>query len=91
MAKKLFVGNLPHSLQESEFKELFAQHGEVVSARIITDRETGRPRGFGFIEMNTSEEAAAAIGELNGKEVNGRAIAVNEARERESNNRGPRR
>jgi len=83
MVKKLFIGNLPHSLEESELQDLFSEIGEVVSARIITDRDTGRPRGFGFVEMSTEEDAAKAIEELNGKEVNGREIAVNEARERE--------
>ena len=78
MAKKLFVGNLPYSATEEELRELFAQYGEVQSVKLITDRETGRPRGFAFIEM----EAQAAIDALNGTELGGRNLRVDVARER---------
>jgi cold-inducible RNA-binding protein len=76
---KLFVGNLPFSATEDELREMFSQHGEVHSARIIMDRETGRSRGFAFVEM---ENGQAAISALNGAEMNGRPIKVNEAQER---------
>ncbi|MBD3322856.1 MAG: RNA-binding protein [Chitinivibrionales bacterium] len=84
MAKKLYVGNLPFSSTEDSVREHFAQHGEVLSVKLISDPQTGRPRGFGFIEM---ENADAAIAELNDKEFEGRPLKVNEARPRE-NNRG---
>ena len=83
LSKKIYVGNLPFSATESEIESLFAQHGEVVSVNLITDRETGRPRGFGFIEMD-EEGAEVAIRELAGHEMDGRALNVNEARERRS-------
>ena len=79
MAQKLYVGNLPFSATSDEVHDLFSQHGEVHSVNLITDRETGRPRGFGFVEM---DNAAAAIEALNGKELDGRPLTVNEARER---------
>jgi RNA recognition motif-containing protein len=78
---KIYVGNLPFSASESEVRELFAQHGSVESVSIITDRDTGRPRGFGFVEMARAD-ASKAIESLNGKELGGRALRVNEAQER---------
>ncbi|HEY1892427.1 MAG TPA: RNA-binding protein [Steroidobacteraceae bacterium] len=78
---KIYVGNLPFSATESEVRELFAQHGTVESVSLITDRDTGRPRGFGFVEMARAD-AAKAIQNLNGKELGGRALRVNEAQER---------
>ncbi|MBS0636544.1 MAG: RNA-binding protein [Verrucomicrobia bacterium] len=83
MAKKLYVGNLPHSTTENELRELFANYGEVVSAQVIIDRDTGRSKGFGFVELNTDDEAQAAINALNGQEFGGRPLTVNEARPRE--------
>jgi RNA recognition motif-containing protein len=79
--KKLYVGNLPWSVNDSELEALFAPVGQVISARVITDRDTGRSRGFGFVEMDDSG-AAKAIAELNGKDVGGRPLRVNEANER---------
>lgn len=78
--KKLYVGNLSHSLSSSDLKQAFEPYGEVVSAQVITDRDTGRSKGFGFVEMGTAEEAQEAIEALNGKEVAGRTVTVNEAR-----------
>ncbi|MFM7202845.1 MAG: RNA recognition motif domain-containing protein [Myxococcota bacterium] len=83
MGKRLFVGNLPYSVTESELNDLFAGYGEVASARIITDRETGRPRGFGFIEFVNDEDGEAAIKNLNGHSLNNRPIIVNEAKPQE--------
>jgi RNA recognition motif-containing protein len=80
MGKKLYVGNLSYSLNDSDLQKLFESVGTVTSAQIIVDRETGRAKGFGFVEMNTDEEAQAAIASLNGKEIEGRALTVNEAR-----------
>lgn len=77
----LYVGNLPFSATEAEIRSLFEQHGSVDSVKIINDRETGRPRGFAFVDM-ASAEAAAAIAALNGHEMNGRPLRINEARER---------
>jgi len=95
---KLFVGNLPFQLTEDELHNHFGAFGSVVSAKIITDRESGRSRGFGFVEMPNDEEARSAIAELDGKEMRGREIRVSEAKpqERERNGfrpqgRGPRR
>jgi len=79
--KKLYVGNLPYSASEEEVRELFAPHGEVYSVKVITDRETGRSRGFGFAEM-ADEAAQAAIDSLHDTDYGGRALTVNEARER---------
>ncbi len=81
MVKNIYVGNLPYSASEDEIRELFAAHGEVVSVKLINDRETGRPRGFGFVEME-GEGSDAAIEALNGFEMGGRTLKVNEARER---------
>lgn len=83
----IYVGNLPFSATEDEIRSLFEAHGHVRSVKLITDRETGRPRGFGFVEMEGSS-AAAAIEALNGREMEGRTLRVNEARERAP--RGPR-
>ena len=89
MGSRLYVGNLPFSAGEQEVRELFEQNGRTVSeVKLITDRDTGRPRGFGFVEMGSSEEAEAAISELNGFEMQGRPLTVNEARERSSGGRG---
>ncbi|MFH1845829.1 MAG: RNA-binding protein [bacterium] len=79
--KKIYVGNLPFSATEDEVSQLFGQHGEVHSVALIMDRETGRPRGFGFIEMDDSA-IAAAISALDGHEMDGRALRVNEAQDR---------
>ncbi len=80
MANKLYVGSLAYSIKDDQLKELFEAHGTVVSAQVIMDRDSGQSKGFGFVEMKTEDEAKAAIKELNGKEVDGRAIMVNEAR-----------
>jgi RNA recognition motif-containing protein len=77
---KLYVGNLPMGMSETELKELFSEAGNVASAKIITDRQTGQPRGFGFVEMETKLEGQKAISMLNGRQVEGRVLAVNEAR-----------
>ncbi|MFP4484196.1 MAG: RNA recognition motif domain-containing protein [Spirochaetota bacterium] len=82
MASKLYVGNLNYQTQENDLRDLFAQYGEVVSSNIITDRDTGRSRGFGFVEMATEEEARAAENALNGHEYDGRQLKVNEAKPR---------
>jgi RNA recognition motif-containing protein len=95
MAKKIYVGNLSFNSTDDSLRSLFAAHGNVISAKVITDRDTGRSRGFGFVEMD-DDVAQAAIAALNGKELDGRALRVNEAREREEGgggggrNRGPR-
>jgi cold-inducible RNA-binding protein len=83
MSMKLFVGNLSFQTTSDELENLFSQSGTVQSANVIEDRETGRSRGFGFVEMSSKEEGNAAIAEFNGKEVNGRSMNVNEARQRE--------
>jgi RNA recognition motif-containing protein len=83
MGKKLYVGNLSYEVEASELEQLFGAHGQVQSAQIISDRETGRSKGFGFVEMSSDEEATAAIAALNGQQHNGRALTVNEARPRE--------
>jgi len=83
MAKKLYVGNLSFQTRESDLSELFAQAGQVESVQIITDRDTGRSKGFAFVEMSNDEAATKAIAEFNGKEVNGRNLTVNEARPKE--------
>lgn len=87
MGKKLFVGNVPYNITEDELKTAFSEAGEVESVAIITDKMTGRPRGFVFVEMATEEGAQKAVEMMNGKEVAGRALNVNEARPRED--RGP--
>lgn len=88
MSVKLYVGNLPFSISEGDLTDLFAQSGQVDSAQIVMDRETGRSRGFGFVEMNTREAAEAAISQFNGYEMSGRPLVVNEARPKESRGGG---
>src|SRR5881394_1211362 len=90
MSTKLYVGNLSFQTSSQEIQELFAQAGTVQSASVVEDRDTGRSRGFGFVEMSSNEEAAAAIDQFNGKEVNGRALKVNEAKPRENRGGGGR-
>ena len=80
--KKLYVGGLPFSVSDRQLEELFAEHGTVESARVITDKMTGRSRGFGFVEMSSQEEAQTAIESLNGSQLEGRTLTVNEAKER---------
>ncbi|MDD5341822.1 MAG: RNA-binding protein [Patescibacteria group bacterium] len=80
MAKKLFVGSLPYSVTDEQLREHFAAAGTVETAQVVIDRMTGRSRGFGFVEMSSDEEAQKAVELLNGKELEGRAIVVNEAR-----------
>ena len=87
MGKKLYVGNLSYNVDSSELEQLFGQYGQVVSAQIINDRDTGRSKGFGFVEMANDDEAQAAIDALNGSPYGGRPLTVNEARPREE--RGP--
>jgi RNA recognition motif-containing protein len=82
MARKIYVGNLPWSTTSQDLEAMFAPHGPVRSAEVISDRETGRSRGFGFVEMETDEGLQAAVAALNGHEINGRPLTVNEARER---------
>ena len=79
----IYVGNLSYGMSEDELRQAFSAHGEVSSAKILMDRETGRSRGFGFVEMPNQSEAEAAIAQLNGKDVGGRALRINEARPRE--------
>ncbi len=82
MSKSLYVGNLPFSASEDEVRELFSQHGSVLSVKLISDRDTGRPRGFGFVEMEAADATAAAEA-LNGYSFGGRALKVNEAQPRQ--------
>lgn len=89
MSKKIYVGNLPFSANSDEIRELFAAHGTVINVNLISDRETGRPRGFGFVEME-DEDATRAIEAINGTEFGGRTLNVNEARERQGGGRGGR-
>ncbi len=79
----IYVGNLSYGMSEDELREAFAAYGDVSSVKILTDRETGRSRGFGFVEMPNQNEGEAAVAQLNGKEVGGRTLRVNEARPRE--------
>ena len=81
MSKRLYVGNLPYTVSDSELQELFSTHGEVTEVHLVMDRESGRPRGFGFVEMATGGDEA--IEALNGKDMGGRSLTVNEARARE--------
>ena len=90
MATKLYVGNLAYGVTDSDLQNMFAPHGTVQSAQVILDRETNRSKGFGFVEMGSSNEATAAINALNGKEVDGRQLTVNEARPREDRGGGSR-
>ena len=82
MGTRLYVGNLPYSVTELDLRDLFGGLGTVTDAKIVTDRETGRPRGFGFVEMSTEDEARKAIEEMNGRDVQGRQVAVKEAEDR---------
>src|SRR3954452_17059186 len=90
MGRKLYVGNLGYGVTDAELTKLFEPYGTVESAQVIADRDTGQSKGFGFVEMKTDQEAQAAIGALNGKDMNGRALTVNEAKPRESGGRGGR-
>jgi len=87
-SNKLYVGGLPYSVTEDRLEELFSEHGTVESARVITDRMTGRSRGFGFVEMSSQEEAQQAIDKLNGTDLEGRSLAVNEAKPKEQRSGG---
>jgi cold-inducible RNA-binding protein len=82
VAKKLYVGNLSYDMTDTDLQNLFVPHGTVQSAQVIMDRDAGRSKGFGFVEMDSGEQAQAAIAALNGQEINGRALTVNEARPR---------
>jgi RNA recognition motif-containing protein len=88
MSTKLFVGNVDFKITENDLHDAFAAHGTVVEANVVTDRTTGRPRGFAFVTMNSPEEAQKAIDALNGKELGGRALSVNIARPREERSGG---
>jgi cold-inducible RNA-binding protein len=88
MSMKLYVGNLAFATSSQDLQELFAQAGTVESASVVEDRETGRSRGFGFVEMSTKEEGDAAISQFDGKEIAGRALKVNEAKPREPRSGG---
>ena len=88
MATKLYVGNLSYDVDQSDLQSMFTEHGAVISAQVIMDRETHRSKGFGFVEMASEQEAQAAIAALNGKSINGRALTVNEARPQESRQSG---
>ena len=90
MGRKLYVGNLGFNVSSADLEQLFAPHGTVQSAQVITDRSTGQSRGFGFVEMDSDQEAQAAMAALNGQEHDGRALTVNEARSRESRGGGGR-
>ena len=88
MGKKLYVGNLSYNTSSSDLDSLFAPHGTVQSAQVIMDRDTGRSKGFGFVEMGSDAEAQVAIQALNGKEIEGSALTVNEAKPREDRGSG---
>jgi len=88
MGSKLYVGNLSYATSSSDLEQLFSQHGTVQSAEVISDRETGRSKGFGFVQMGSDEEAQAAIAALNGQQHDGRNLTVNEAKPREDRPRG---
>ena len=83
MSMRLYVGNLSYNITNQGLEDLFAEHGEVISAQVIQDRDTGRSKGFGFVEMNDANEARTAIETLNLKDIDGRALTVSEARPRE--------
>lgn len=87
-SNKLYVGGLPYSISDTQLEELFSAHGTVESARVITDRMTGRSRGFGFVEMSSQSEAEAATTELNGSQLEGRTLTVNEAKQKEDRGGG---
>ena len=88
MGKRIYVRNLSYGMTDSDLEQLFADHGTVRSAQVIMDRDTGRPKGFGFVEMSKDQEAQAAIDALNGAQVGGRSLTVNEARPREDRGGG---
>lgn len=88
MGRRIYVGNLSYSVGKQELQQVFGAHGTVVSAQVITDRDTGRSKGFGFVEMGSDQEAQAAIAALNGRSFEGRNITVNEARPQEGRNVG---
>jgi cold-inducible RNA-binding protein len=88
VASKLYVGNLSYSVTDADLEAMFAPHGTVQSAQVIMDRDTGRSKGFGFVEMGSAQEAQAAIAAMNGKEVEGRTLTVNEARPKEERRGG---
>src|SRR3954464_8191044 len=88
MGKKLYVGNLSYDTDSSALEQMFTAYGTVQSAQVIVDRDTGRSKGFGFVEMGSDQEAQAAIAALSGKQVDGRALTVNEAKPRESGGGG---
>ena len=88
MGSKLYVGNLSYGVSSSDLEQLFSQHGTVQSAEVISDRETGRSKGFGFVQMGSDDEAQAAISALHGQEHDGRALTINEAKPREDRPRG---
>ena len=88
MGTRLYVGNLPYAVTELDLRDLFGGIGTVTDAKIVTDRETGRPRGFGFVEMSTEDEARKAIEEVNGRDVQGRQVAVKEAEDRRGGSGG---
>ncbi len=88
MGKKLYVGNLAYGVTDADLQRMFEAHGTVQSAQVIMDRDTGRSKGFGFVEMGSDQEAQAAIAALSGKEVDGRALTVNEARPKTEGGRG---
>jgi len=88
MGKNLYVGNLSYDVTNATLEQLFAPHGTVVSANVVNDRDTGRSKGFGFVEMGTEEEAKAAIAALDGRDNGGRALKVNEAKPRASRSGG---
>jgi RNA recognition motif-containing protein len=90
MGKKLYVGNLTYGVTDSTLEQMFTAHGTVESAQVIMDRDTGRSKGFGFVEMKSDQEAQAAMTALNGKDVEGRALTVNEARPKTEGGRGDR-
>jgi RNA recognition motif-containing protein len=97
MGKKLYVGNLSYNTTDDSLRQMFAPHGTVTSAQVVMDRDTGRSRGFGFVEMGSDQEAQAAVAALNGQQVDGRSLTVNEARPKTGGGggggggRGPRR
>ena len=87
-SNKLYVGGLPYEITDDRLQEIFSAHGTVESSRVITDRETGRSRGFGFVEMSSQEEAQQAIDKLNGTDLEGRSLTVNEAKPKEQRSGG---
>jgi RNA recognition motif-containing protein len=88
LGKKLYVGNLGYNIEKNDLEQMFAAHGTVASVQVIMDRDTGRSKGFGFVEMGSDQEAQAAIQALNGKSIDGRSLNVNEARSQEERGGG---